>query len=86
MKFVKIVASLLVGTALVMCAVPAISLAEQPIRAVSNEKKCEFVVEYKLTPAFPFTKEVVRDCREGDEKIEKVVNDRRVAVAHLIAK
>ena len=86
MKFMKIVAGFLVGTALVMGAVTAMTVAEQPIRAVSNEKRCEFVVEYKLTSEFPFTKEVVRDCKKGDEKIEKVVHDRRTKVAHLIAK
>ena len=84
MKIIKIIAGFLAGTALIMGAVTAMTLNDQPIRAVSNEKKCEFVVEYKLTKEFPFTKEVVRDCRKGDEAIVKVVHDRRIKVAHLI--
>lgn len=84
MKFIKIAVSFLAVTALFMGAVTAMTLTDQPIRAVSNEKKCEFVVEYKLTSAFPFTKEVVRDCRNGDETIAKIVHDRRNKVAHLI--
>ena len=86
MKFIKVVSAFLLGTALLLGAVTAITLTDQPIRAISNEKKCEFVVEYKLTSAFPFTKEVVRDCKVGDEKISKVVHDRRKMVAHLITK
>ena len=65
-------------------------LAIQPIQAVSleltGEKICEFVVEYKLTQEFPFTKEIVRDCKVGDEAIATILYDRRNKVAHLITK
>jgi hypothetical protein len=63
------------------------TLANQPIRAKSMEKNCEFVVEYKFTTErVPFTKEIVRPCKPGDEQIEKIVYDRLESVKHLITK